>query len=58
MVEARFRPCAWRTGRWTLAGAAYFGFAILVLVLRYGVLPNIDSYRGDLGAHAHRILSG
>ena len=26
----------------------YFGFAILILVLRYSVLPNIESYRGDI----------
>ncbi|MCZ7654222.1 MAG: hypothetical protein M5R42_07935 [Rhodocyclaceae bacterium] len=26
----------------------YFGFAVLVLVLRYSVLPNIESYRGDI----------
>ena len=26
----------------------YFGFAALVLVLRYSVLPNIESYRGDI----------
>ena len=40
-------PVAWRT-LLALAGAAYFGFAILILVLRYGVLPHIDSYRSDL----------
>lgn len=27
---------------------AYFGFAILTLVLRYSVLPNIENYRGDI----------
>lgn len=26
----------------------YFAFGIAVLVLRYAILPNIDSYRGDL----------
>ena len=46
-VVAVVPPVVWRT-LLALAGAAYFGFAILILVLRYGVLPNIDSYRGNL----------
>ncbi len=37
----------WRAGRWTLAGI-YFVFAATLLTLRYGVLPNIDAYRGEL----------
>lgn len=36
-----------------LATAAYFAFALLVLVLRYAVLPQIESYRPDL----ERMLS-
>lgn len=37
--------------RSTLAGLfllGYFGFALLVLALRYWVLPNIENYRGDI----------
>ena len=26
----------------------YFGFVVLVLVLRYGILPNIENYRADI----------
>lgn len=37
----------WRAGRWALA-LLYFIFAATLLALRYGVLPNIDAYRGDL----------
>ncbi len=40
-------PGVWRTIL-GLTGVVYFGFAILVLVLRYGVLPHIDGYRGEL----------
>jgi uncharacterized protein (TIGR02099 family) len=32
----------------------YFGFALLILVLRYSVLPNIEGYRGDI----ERTISG
>ncbi len=28
--------------------AGYFGFALLILLLRYAVLPNIESFRGDI----------
>jgi uncharacterized protein YhdP len=35
---------------------AYFAFAILVLVLRYGILPHIDHYRGDLENIASHAL--
>ena len=31
-----------------LATAAYFGFALLVLALRYAVLPQIENYRPDI----------
>ena len=37
----------WRFVLWTF-WAIYFGFVVLVLVLRYSVLPNIESYRGDI----------
>jgi uncharacterized protein (TIGR02099 family) len=30
----------------------YFGFILLVLALRYSILPNIESYRGDI---EHRV---
>ena len=40
---------AWlrRTLAW-LFWLSYFGFAVLVLALRYWVLPNIETYRGDI----------
>ncbi|MDL2356883.1 MAG: DUF3971 domain-containing protein, partial [Pseudomonadota bacterium] len=37
-----------------LALLIYFGFAILFLLLRYAVLPNIDHYKGDI----ERLASG
>ncbi|MFZ2853204.1 MAG: YhdP family protein [Rhodocyclaceae bacterium] len=37
----------WRAVLWTV-GLLYFGFVLLVLVLRYSILPNIESYRGDI----------
>ncbi|MGZ8357934.1 MAG: YhdP family protein [Telluria sp.] len=34
----------------------YFAFAILFLVLRYAILPNIDYYKGDIERAASRAL--
>lgn len=34
----------------------YFGFALLVLVLRYSVLPNIESYREDIAQGISRAV--
>jgi len=34
----------------------YFGLALLFLVLRYAILPNIDLYKGDIEAAAGRAL--
>lgn len=57
------RPLSARLFRWSGLGllppwlrrllalvlwCGYFGFALLVLALRYWVLPNIESYRGDI----------
>jgi hypothetical protein len=39
-----------------LALLLYFLFAVLFLVLRYGVLPNIDLYKGDIERMASRAL--
>ena len=36
-----------RIAGWAAVGA-YFAFALLVLVLRYAILPQIESYRGDV----------
>lgn len=48
----RFIPRLWqqRWVRWLVwtATAAYFLFALVLLVLRYAVLPQIANYRGDL----------
>ncbi|HEY3433865.1 MAG TPA: YhdP family protein [Rhodocyclaceae bacterium] len=49
---SRFFTLLWqqRWARWLIwmAAAGYFIFALLVLVLRYGILPQIENYRGDL----------
>ncbi len=37
----------WRAAVWSF-WLLYFGFIVLVLALRYSVLPNIESYRGDI----------
>lgn len=37
----------WRVVLWFF-GLLYFGFVLLVLLLRYSVLPNIENYRGDI----------
>lgn len=37
----------WRVLLWTF-WLLYFGFVLLVLALRYSVLPNIERYRGDI----------
>ena len=39
-----------------LALVVYFAFAVLLLVLRYLVLPNIDLYKGDIERMASRAL--
>ena len=47
VVSNRFVRSLWRAvvwGFWLL----YFGCVVLVLVLRYGVLPNIEDYRADI----------
>lgn len=41
---------------WAVVGA-WFAFALLLLVLRYAVLPKIESYRGDIEAAASRALN-
>lgn len=51
-------PAARRVWR-ALAGGAlflYFAFVLLVLVLRYSILPNIESYRADIEGLASRGL--
>ncbi|MGK5022115.1 YhdP family protein [Janthinobacterium sp. LB2P10] len=35
---------------------AYFAFAVLFLLLRYAILPNIDYYKGDIERAASRAL--
>ena len=53
-LVARFRryprliPAWLRRALVWLFWIGYFGFALLVLVLRYSVLPNIESYREDI----------
>lgn len=37
----------WQTLVWGF-WLVYFGFVVLVLALRYSVLPNIENYRGDI----------
>ena len=45
----------WRALVWSF-WLIYFGFVVLVLVLRYGVLPNIESYRLDIERLARQGL--
>lgn len=44
-----------RIAGWAAVGA-YFAFALLLLVLRYAVLPQIESYRGDVETALSRAL--
>jgi uncharacterized protein (TIGR02099 family) len=39
-----------------LAGGVYLAFAVLALVLRYGILPQIENYRGDVAAALSQSL--
>jgi len=50
LVPLVAHPVARRLGRALLIGATvlWFAFVLAVLVLRYAVLPNIESYRGDI----------
>jgi len=58
---ARLARLAWlpawlrRTLVW-LFWLGYFGFALLVLALRYSVLPNIESYREDIARGISRAV--
>jgi uncharacterized protein (TIGR02099 family) len=45
----------WRGLVWAF-WALYFGFVLLVLALRYSVLPQIESYRGDIERLASQSL--
>ena len=51
-------PFVRRLGRLLLwsVGLVYFGFILLVLILRYSVLPNIEAHRSDIEALASRAL--
>jgi len=44
-----------RIAGWTAVGA-YFAFALLLLVLRYAILPQIENYRGEVAATLSRAL--
>ena len=46
---------AWRALVWSF-WVVYFGFVVLVLALRYGVLPHIERYRIDIERLASRQL--
>jgi uncharacterized protein (TIGR02099 family) len=50
-----YRPLRvlWRTLVWGF-WIVYFSFVVLVLALRYGILPHIEAYRGDV----ERLVSG
>ena len=45
----------WRALLWSF-WLVYFGFVVLVLALRYAVLPNIESYRSDIERFARQGL--
>lgn len=60
-LRAAWRLCDQATHHilgWTVRFAllVYFAFAILFLLLRYAVLPNIDYYKGDIERMASRAL--
>lgn len=41
-------PSRLKRGLWWLALSAYFVFALLIITLRYAVLPHIEDYRDDI----------
>lgn len=45
----------WRALVWSF-WIGYFGFVVLILALRYSILPNIENYRSDLEQAASRRL--
>ena len=47
LVSNRFVRRLWRALVWGF-WLVYFGFVMLVLVLRYSILPNIENYRADI----------
>src|SRR5450830_301872 len=60
-LRAAWRVCDQATHHilsWTVRFAllVYFAFAILFLLLRYAVLPNIDYYKGDIERMASRAV--
>ena len=44
-----------RVAGWTALGV-YFAFGLLILLLRYAILPNIENYRDDIAAALARTL--
>lgn len=54
-VSHRVVHALWRTLVWGF-WLTYFGFVVLVLSLRYGVLPHIEDYRVDIERLASREL--
>ena len=60
-LRAAWRLCDQATHHilgWTVRFAllVYFAFAILFLLLRYAILPNIDYYKGDIERMASRAV--
>ena len=49
-VRGLWRALVW--GFWLV----YFGFVVLVLALRYAVLPHVETYRGDIERLSSRAL--
>ncbi len=47
LVSNRFVRRLWRALVWGF-WLVYFGFVVLVLVLRYSILPHIENYRADI----------
>ncbi|MBK7563471.1 MAG: TIGR02099 family protein [Propionivibrio sp.] len=54
-VSHRFVRGMWRAVVWSF-WLIYFGFIVLVLSLRYGVLPHIENYRVDIERFASQEL--
>lgn len=55
LLNSRVARKAWRVLVWGF-WLVYFGFILVVLALRYSILPNIEHYRGDIEQLASRGL--
>ena len=54
-ISNRWVRKAWRALAWSF-WLIYFGFVLLVLALRYSILPHIENYRGDIERFSSQAL--